>query len=549
MKKIILIAAIILSFNQMFGQVISRKKYDSAYVQSIQNKIDEFAVVDLTFDIKKLPSHEVMALQNFLIVAQITDSIFWKQSYGSRYDLQKSIDNDTINRFVDINYGPWERLNNNKSFIKGVGEKPKGSGFYPSNITKTEFDEFKDSTKNSPYTVIKRGADKKLVSVPYSEEYGYYLSGIKDNLQRAATSMIRFDSAFGKYLYYRSQAMLSNDYNYSDKLWLESQNNVLDIIVGPIESYEDQFGGIKTAFETYIVAKDVEWSNKLQKYVALLPALQKGLPVSKKYQTPLPGLKSQIGAYDVLMYAGDCNSGSKTIAVNLPNDEGVQAEFGTRRLQFKNVMKAKFDSILVPIVDVLIDENQRKYVSFDAFFANTMFHEVAHGLGIKNTITDDKPVSLALGEYHAAFEEGKADVLGLYMITELIASKDITEGILENYYTTFVASIFRSIRFGAASAHGKANMVRFNFFMQEGAIKKNQLGTYTIDYDKMKVAVYKLSSIILEIQGDGDKAKAENILNKQGIISAELQADLDNLKKLSIPVDVIFNQGAKQLGM
>jgi len=549
MKQTILITVFILSFNQIFSQAATRKKYDSAYVQSIQNRIDEFAVVELNYDISKLPKHEAMALPGFLIIAQITDSVFWKQSYGSRYDLHKSIDNDTINRFVDINYGPWERLNNNKPFVKGFGEKPKGARFYPSDITKAEFESFVDSTKNSPYTVIKRGADKKLVSVPYSEEYGYYLSGINDNLRRIATMMVKFDSAFGKYLYYRGEALMNNDYNYSDKLWLESQDNVLDIIVGPIESYEDQFGGIKTSFETYIVAKDVEWSKKLQKYVALLPTLQKGLPVSKKYQTPLPGLKSQIGAYDVLMYAGDCNSGSKTIAVNLPNDEQVQAEYGTRRLQFKNVMKAKFDSILMPIVDVLIDEKQRKYVSFDAFFANTMFHEVAHGLGIKNTITDDKPVSLALGEYHAALEEGKADVLGLYMITELLTSKDITEGTIENYYTTFVASIFRSIRFGAASAHGKANMVRFNFFMQEGAIKKNNNGTYTIDYDKMKVAVYKLSAIILEIQGDGDKAKAENILNKQGIISSDLQADLDNLKKLSIPVDVIFNQGSRQLGL
>jgi len=549
MKQTILFAALILSFNQVFSQAIAKKKYDSAYVQSIQNKIEEFAIVDLAYDLRKLPRHEVVALPYFLIVAEITDSIFWKQTYGSRDALLKTIDNDTINKFVDINYGPWERLNNNKPFVKGFGEKPKGARFYPSNITKAEFDAFKDSTKNSPYTVIKRDADKKLISVPYSEEYAYYLSGINDNIQRVAGMMMRDDSSFGKYLHYRGEALVTNDYKLSDKMWLESQNNVLDIIFGPIESYEDQFGGVKTSYETYIVAKDVEWSKKLQKYVALLPSLQKGLPVSKKYQTPLPGLKSQIGAYDVLMYAGDCNSGSKTIAVNLPNDESVQTEYGTRRLQFKNVMRAKFDSILVPIVNVLIDEEQRKYVSFDAFFANTMFHEVAHGLGIKNTIIDDKPVSLALGEYHAALEEGKADVLGLYMITELLQSKDITEGTLENYYTTFVASIFRSIRFGAASAHGKANMVRFNFFMQEGAIKKNEQGTYTIDFAKMKVAVYKLSALILEIQGDGDKAKAADLLNKEGVISAALQADLDSLKAHSIPVDVIFNQGARQLGL
>ncbi len=521
---------------------------DSFSPKEIQKKIDNYALIDLTFDVNNLPRHEANILPELLIAAEIADSLFWRQTFaGSKFQFIQDLKNDTLAKYFEINYGPWERLNNNKPFIKGVGPKPKGANFYPADITKQEFEQWNDSTKNSPYTIILRDEKGKLKSVPYSEYYDYYLFGIEQHMELAATRVIKFDSAFGKYLYYRGVGLHNNQYDNSDILWLQSKNNILDIIIGPIETYEDQFNGVKAAYEAYIVAKDTAWSNRLHKYVALLPSLQQKLPVGKDYITPLPGLNSQIGAYDVIYYSGDCNSGSKTIAVNLPNDEGVQTQYGTRRLQFKNVMKAKFDSILIPVSNVLIDSAQRKYITFDAFFANTMFHEVAHGLGIKNTILKNESVSLQLGEYYSALEEGKADVLGLFMITELLNSGDITTGSIEEFYTTFVASIFRSIRFGASSAHGKANMVRLNFFMEKGALMRNANGTYTINYDKMKIAVYELSGIILKIQGDGDKLAAQNLLDSKGFISPVMKADLDNLITLSIPIDIIFNQGLKYI--
>jgi len=541
MKKLVLY-----TFTFLIGlQVLAQKSAND--MLEIQRKIDEFAVIDLTYDLRKLPKHEMQIIPYLLQAAEIADSAFWVQSYGSRNALMLSLNNDTLKRFAEINYGPWERLNDNKPFIEGYPEKPAGAQFYPSDISKEEFDAFSDSNKNSNYSVLKRDAQGRLFTEDYHKQYDLYTTGIRDYLQAAAKVVGLQDSSFGVYLWERGMAIAENDYKHSDILWLNSNNNIIDIIIGPIETYEDQFRGIKTAYEAYIVAKDTAWSKKLQRFVALLPKLQAGLPVEKKYRTALPGLKSQIGAYDVLFYAGDCNSGSKTIAVNLPNDESVQAEYGTRRLQFKNVMKAKFDSILVPISQVLIDSTQRGYINFNAFFSNTMFHEVAHGLGIKNTITSGEAVSQALQEYYSSLEEGKADVLGLYMITELLESGDIKVGSLEEYYTTFVASIFRSVRFGAASAHGKANMVRFNFFLEQGAITKNSSGSYTIDYIKMKKAVYELSSIILKIQGDGDKAAAAQLLSSKGVISSGLQKDLDRLKDFTIPVDIVFNQGQKYL--
>jgi len=256
-----------------------------------------------------------------------------------------------------------------------------------------------------------------------------------------------------------------------------------------------------------------------------------------------------LNAYDVVYYSGDCNAGSKTIAINLPNDEEVQLKKGTRRLQLKNAMRAKFDKILEPIADMLIEPSQRKLINFDAFFSNTMFHEVAHGLGIKNTIDGKGTVRKALKEHASALEEGKADMLGLYMIKQLHEQGHV-EGDLQSYIVTFMTSIFRSVRFGASSAHGKANMIRFNYFDEMGAFTRNsKTGKYKINFDKFELAMNSLTKKILKLQGDGDYNGVANLVKEKGIIKAGLAADLDRLAKAGIPVDVIFEQGAHVLGL
>lgn len=256
-----------------------------------------------------------------------------------------------------------------------------------------------------------------------------------------------------------------------------------------------------------------------------------------------------MNVYYALYYAGDCNAGSKTIAINLPNDEEVQAKKGSRRLQLKNAMQAKFDNILLPIADLLIDENQRKYVKFDAFFENVTFHEVAHGLGIKNTINNLGTVRDALKEQYPALEEGKADILGLYLVTKLYEMGELKSGELMDNYVTFLAGIFRSCRFGAASAHGKANMVRFYYFQDKGAFTRNNNGKYSVNFDKMKDAVISSVQQILYIQGDGNYEAAKNLIEKDGYIKEELQKDLDRIKSANIPVDIVFEQGIEVLGL
>ena len=239
----------------------------------------------------------------------------------------------------------------------------------------------------------------------------------------------------------------------------------------------------------------------------------------------------------------------KTIAINLPNDEEVHLKKGSRKLQLKNAMKAKFDKILVPISDILITEDQRKYISFDAFFANTMFHEVAHGMGIKNTIDGKGTVRKVLKEQYSAIEESKADILGLYLVTKLHEMGEFPETDLMNNYVTFMASIFRSIRFGIASSHGKANMIRFNFFKEKGAFSKNEDGTYSINFEKMKQAATELTQLVLKIQGDGDYVAAKKLVEEMGVINPELQADLDRLSEAGIPIDIVFEQGPEMLGL
>ena len=281
----------------------------------------------------------------------------------------------------------------------------------------------------------------------------------------------------------------------------------------------------------------------------MLPELQKGLPVEDKYKQETPGTNSDLNAYDVIYYAGDCNAGSKTIAINLPNDEEVQLKKGSRRLQLKNSMQAKFDKILVPIADLLIVPEQRKHITFNAFFSNTMFHEVAHGLGIKNTITGKGQVRTALRDVAGAIEEGKADILGLYMVTKLFDKGQLTEGELEDYYITFMASVFRSVRFGASSAHGKANMLRFNYFKERDAFTRLESGQYRINIPEMEKAMAELSNQLLKLQGEGDYDVARRFTDDMGYVGPVLQADLERVNRAGIPTDIVFDQGIEVLGL
>lgn len=516
-------------------------------VAEAEQRLDIYTPYQLKTDLSHLSDDQKKMVSLLIDASEIMDNLFWQQAFpGNKESLLSSVEGD-VREFTAINYGPWDRLNNNKPFLTGFEEKPEGANFYPADMSKTEFENADLADKDSLYTLLRRDEQDELITVPYSEAFKDSLTKASDILLEAAD--LAESQAFAKYLRLRAEAFLSNEYQPSDMAWMEMTDNDVDVVIGPIENYEDHLYGYKTAFESYVLIKDKAWSERLAKYAEYLPQLQEGLPVEPAYKAEMPGANAQLNAYDAVYYAGHSNAGSKTIAINLPNDEEVQLEKGTRRLQLKNAMQAKFDKILVPIAEQLIVPEQRENITFNAFFANTMFHEVAHGLGIKNTLNDKGTVRSALKEHASALEEGKADILGLYMVTQLFEQGVLAEGELEDYYTTFMASIFRSVRFGASSAHGKANMIRFNYFADEGAFKRNEKGQYAIDMDKMRAAMNSLSEKILTLQGDGDYNGVAELVATLGVVSPQLKADLDKLADAGIPVDVTFKQGKDVLGL
>lgn len=516
---------------------------------TVEPRPEIYAEFTLTANLGELSDNQREMIRLLIEASKIMDNLYWRQAYGDDYrSWVDSIDVGDVRRFAELNYGPWDRLDDDKPFIDGVGPKPLGANFYPADMTKEEFEAAYLPGKAGLYTLIRRDQAGDLMLVPYSVAYAEELGRAADLLRQAAGLA---DSAeFATYLKLRAAALLSDDFQTSDLYWMDVKNNQIDVVIGPIETYEDRLFGYRAAYESYVLIKDLDWSDRLSRYAAFLPDLQKGLPVPDEYKWETPGTDSDLNAYDVIYYAGHSNSGSKTIAINLPNDEEVQLLKGTRRLQLKNAMQAKFDKILEPIADVLVDQAQRQHVTFDAFFANVMFHEVAHGLGIKNTIDDKSTVRKALLDVASSMEEGKADILGLYMISKLADAGELGDVDMRDYYVTFMAGIFRSIRFGASSAHGKANMVGFNFFAEQGAfVRDPETGRYSVDFDAMENAMTELSRLLLTLQGDGDYEGAAELTNRKGVIGADLQADLDRLTEADIPVDITFKQGVSELAL
>ncbi|MEH6597394.1 MAG: Zn-dependent hydrolase [Colwellia polaris] len=513
-----------------------------------QDRLDIYKTVTLTADLSHLSSNQKKMLSLLIEASDIIDGLFWQQAFGQdKESFLASISDEKVREFARINYGPWDRLNGDQAFLTNTPAKSPGAEFYPSDMTKAEFEKATFEDKNGLYSLVLRNTNGELSSIAFSEAYSDEINRIAVILEKAAT--FADNKEFANYLNMRAKAIRNDDFQASDFAWMDMKTNPIDIVIGPIETYEDQLFGYRAAFESYVLIKDMSWSEKLAKYAEFLPELQRDLPVSKKYKAEVPGSDADLNAYDVIYYAGHSNAGGKTIAINLPNDEQVQLEKGTRRLQLKNAMRAKFDAIMAPIAETLIVPEQRKNVTFTAFFANTMFHEVAHGLGIKNTINDKGTVRQSLKEHASALEEGKADILGLYMIRQLLAKNVITEGTLDDYYTTFLAGIFRSVRFGASSAHGKANMVRFNYFAEHEAFTRNEQGLYRINVEKMSAAIDSLSELILMLQGNGDYEGVDKLVAKSGIINADLATDLASLEAAKIPVDITFKQGKKVLGL
>ena len=542
MKKLILSIAT-LAFLAT-GNVTQAQEPD----KEMKKKVEQYAPYTLKYDIGQLSENEAKLVGIFIEIADVMDDIFWEQSFGldNRRKI-RDIKDPALRRFAEIHYGAWDRLDAEKPFLPGFGPKPAGANFYPADMTKEEFEKLDDPMKTSQYTILRRNAKGELEVIPYHKAYAKQLERVDRLLERAIE--LAEDDGLRKYLEARREALRTDDYLESDMIWMDMKKSRLDFVFGPIENYEDALYGYKTAHEAFVLIKDEKWSEDLARFTKMLPDLQKELPCDPKYKQEVPGTESDLNVYDVIYYAGDCNAGSKTIAINLPNDERVHLKKGTRRLQLKNAMQAKFETIMMPISKLMICKDQIDNVKFDAFFSNVCYHEVAHGLGIKNTITGKGNVRKALQNQYSAWEEAKADICGLYIVQTLIERGEIKDITIEDAYVTYIAGLLRSVRFGATEAHGIANMMCFNYMQDKGAFTKDKDGKYVVNVKKMRTALEGWAALVLKTEGDGDYDVAKAYAEKNGKVRPDLAKDLKAIEKANIPVDIVYEQGLKVLGL
>jgi len=530
----------------------------------LQKMTARFAPADIGADLVALPKNEREALARLVDAARIMDALFLRQVWaGNDAILQDLAHKAAVPvgprasrtaaarlRYFLINKGPWDRLDHNKTFIPGVPAKPEAANFYPAGASKAEIQKWLDGLSGAAkdaatgfFTTIRRG-DKGFVAVPYSIEYQGELARAADLLREAA--LLTGDATLKKFLTTRADAFLSNDYYASDVAWMEL-DAAIEPTIGPYEVYEDEWFNAKAAFEAFITLRDEAESKKLQSFSDHLQDLENNLPIDPALRNPKLGAMAPIKVVNVVFTAGDANRGVQTAAFNLPNDERVVKEKGTKRVMLKNVQDAKFKMVLLPISKIALPAADQTKISFDAFFTHILMHELMHGLGPHNIKVGNRETTVRqeLKETYSAIEEAKADVSGLWALRHLADNKQLDPAIAKTMYTTFLASAFRSIRFGVNEAHGRGIAVQVNYLLDAGAFKVRPDGTFTVDAAKIGDAVTALTREIMTIQAEGNYAKAKEMIEKLGIVRPEVQKVLDRLAGIPVDIEPKFTTAAE----
>ncbi|HEY3582547.1 MAG TPA: hypothetical protein VGK82_18470 [Pyrinomonadaceae bacterium] len=522
--------------------------------QELAKKIARFAPTTLTADVSKLTPKDRQALDKIIAAAKLLDPLFLRQVWSGNDALEKKLlaDKTPAGRerlhYFYINDGPWSRLDNNEPFIEGVpAEKPHEANYYPADMTKDEFNAWvqtlSDADKQKAtgfFWLIRRGDDRKLTIVPYSQAYREYLEPAARLLREAASSTT--NATLKNFLNKRADAFGSDDYYDSDVAWMDLDSPI-DVTIGPYETYEDELFSYKAAFESYITIRDDAETAKLARFSGHLQELENNLPIDPRYRNPKLGAASPIRVVNEVFGSGEGNSGVQTAAFNLPNDERVVKEKGSKRVMLKNVQDAKFNKTLIPISRVVLDPADQAALSFDSFFTHILCHELMHGLGPHNITVNgaETTVRKQLKELYSAIEEAKADMTGLWALQYMIDHGVIDKGMERTLYTTYLASMFRSVRFGIAEAHGRGVAMQFNYLTDEGAIRYNEAkGTFSVDHAKIKDAVTKLTHDLLTLEAEGSYEKANSILDKYAAIRPAMQQALDKLKDVPVDIEPMF---------
>ena len=514
----------------------------------LQQKSARFAPTDLTADISALPANEREALAHMVRAAQVMDALFLEQVWAGNEAMLHTLLRDEspagrarLHEFL-INKGPWSRLDHNEPCVPGAPPKPAAANFYPAGATKEEVEQWLNSLNGAEraratgfFTTIRRGADGRLTAVPYSVEYQGELAIAAQHLRAAAASTAQ--PTLKAFLESRAAAFASNDYYDSDVKWMELDATI-EPTIGPYEVYEDEWFNYKAAFEAFITVKDQAESQKLQKFAGSLQDIENSLPIDPRYRNPRLGALAPIAVVNTVFSAGDANRGVQTAAFNLPNDERVIREKGSKRVMLKNNQQAKFDKVLVPISKVALAAGDQGNVSFDAFFTHILMHELMHGLGPHDINVGGRTTTVRqeLKETYSAIEEAKADISGLFALQYLVDKGQIDRALEKSMYTTFLASAFRSLRFGINEAHGRGQAIQLNYLLDQGGFTVNGDGTFAVDTARIKEAVIALTREIMTLQAEGSYAKAKQMIDTLGVLRPPTQAVLDKLT--AVPVDI-----------
>jgi hypothetical protein len=547
----------------------------------LKARIAKYAEVNITYAQDILSAPETQALAKLVEAGYIMDEIFlrqvWSGNQEMRDDLRSALKQahddpgseaaaqremiEDLDHFFRVNFGPWDRLDEDSPFI-GTMAKPAGAAYYPENVTKEEFEAFieanpdKEEAFRGFFTTIRRSQTTDLIAVEYSAEYRGWLEQAGTLLHEVA-DILTNPANEGKYapgvdyrtlaafLRSRADAFRSNDYFQSDMDWMDVKDNIIDVTIGPYEVYEDGLNGYKAAFETFIAIRDPADSEKLRGIKSYLQLLENSLPIPDEHKNPNRGSESPISVVDLVFAGGDTKAGVQTIAFNLPNDERVREAKGSKKVMLKNISQAKFDKILVPIANEILDPAQVEYVDFDAYFNNVLMHEMAHGLGpgkIRRADGSETTVSRELKELYAPLEEAKADITGLFCRKILVDEGFFPEGSDIKGYVSFLPGFFRAIRFGATSAHGKANMIEFNFMREQGAITLDpESNRFHVNLDKMPAAVEALSNRLLMIQAVGDYDAAATFIAEYGETNADVERMLERLQRVPVDIEPMYS--------
>jgi hypothetical protein len=511
-----------------------------------------FAPTDITADVSRLPRGDRQVLAKLIEASKIMDALFLRQVWSGNEAMLIDLTRDTSPdglarlRYFLVNKGPWSRLDHDQAFVAGAPVKPEGGSFYPRGATKAELDAWLGSLPPAErekatgfFTVIRRADGSRFTAVPYSLEYHNDLVDAAALLKEAAD--LAADPTLKAYLTSRAAAFLSNDYYESDVAWM-GLKSAIEPTIGPYEVYEDALFNYKAAFESFITVRDEPETAKLAKFGAELQGLENALPIEPRYRNPALGALAPIVVVNEVFAAGDANRGVQTAAFNLPNDERVTREKGAKRVMLKNVQDAKFAKILTPISAVVLSAADRREVSFEAFFTHILMHELMHGLGPHAVSTAGKQTTVrqALRDTSSYMEEAKADVSGLWALHALIDKGVLPKTLERSIYTTFLASAFRSIRFGINEAHGKGVAIQLNYLLDQGGFLARPDGTFTVDHVRIRDGVTALTREIMTIQAEGSYEKAKALGDRLGVVRPVVARALEKLSKVPIDIEPRF---------